>query len=466
MKYDDAEYCFLNFETELDNEAGGTHTGMYLAWAAQRGLLGPSFSSPDSQTQVARLLAREITGRDLYFSACDGKLTDEDLTEQGNAFTAWYYAKQFASDYERVFKHLIPDTGHATDDFCSVDDNWVNCDRLTRALDQRFAQWTAATAAPTSTGGVSSVTTDVGAASAAAASPQPPTAPAQLSLVEHPVETVAAIRQRAEAGDREAWFVLGIEYITGTRIAQDFTRAADAFAKAAELGLVDAKYNLGVCFQRGDGRPQDFRQAAHWFMQAASGGHPDATYELAMAYRKGLSVPQDLVASNALMLMAQAMGVAEAKRAGVLAGTLAESVVLVAQLRQPGQFLAILARRGAAAQSASSARASAGRDARRAAPTAASERIGFHAGHAALLIGAAAFLILLAMTTSLTGAPLKSLAVVLAVIGAYGVYRCSGDLEHRVATRWLLTGLALLPIFGSFVCILVLLWMVRRFQAR
>jgi len=48
MKYDDAEFCFLNFETELANEAGGTHTGMYLAWAAQRGLLGESFADPSA----------------------------------------------------------------------------------------------------------------------------------------------------------------------------------------------------------------------------------------------------------------------------------------------------------------------------------------------------------------------------------------------------------------------------------
>jgi hypothetical protein len=34
MKYDGAEYFFLNFEgDELENEAGGTHIGMFLAWA-------------------------------------------------------------------------------------------------------------------------------------------------------------------------------------------------------------------------------------------------------------------------------------------------------------------------------------------------------------------------------------------------------------------------------------------------
>ncbi len=41
MKIDDAEIYFLNFETDLDNEAGGTHIGMFLGWAVQRGLADP-----------------------------------------------------------------------------------------------------------------------------------------------------------------------------------------------------------------------------------------------------------------------------------------------------------------------------------------------------------------------------------------------------------------------------------------
>lgn len=152
MKYDDAEYCALNFETDLDFEAGGTHAGMYLAWAARRGFLGRSFETPTAQIEVARLLARDISGRQLYFSQCDGKLTDDDLNTEGNAFTAWYYEKQFVVDYRLVFQREIPDTGHATDDFCSVADNWANADRLARALDQRYERWKTRATAPCAAG--------------------------------------------------------------------------------------------------------------------------------------------------------------------------------------------------------------------------------------------------------------------------------------------------------------------------
>ena len=128
MKYDDAEYCFLNFETDLDNEAGGTHMGMYLAWAAFNGLLGESFD----EAKLALLRAREITGRSLFFDHCDGKLMYEDFNERGNAFTASYYGENFVADYQLVFEHVMPNGAATTDDFCSVPDTWENFDRKTQ----------------------------------------------------------------------------------------------------------------------------------------------------------------------------------------------------------------------------------------------------------------------------------------------------------------------------------------------
>ena len=145
MKYDDAEYCFLNFETDrLPNEAGGTHMGMYLAWAASKGLLDWDFN----EEVLAPLRARTITGSQLFFDRCDGKLTDDDLNDVGNAFTASYYEAHFVADYQRVFADQIPNGGETTDDFCSVPDTWENYDRLAPVLDQRFAQWRQAQAQP------------------------------------------------------------------------------------------------------------------------------------------------------------------------------------------------------------------------------------------------------------------------------------------------------------------------------
>ena len=85
MVIDDAEQYFLNFEHDTPNEAGGTHIGLFLGWAMIRGL-----ASEEMATRLPALLAREVTGRDLLFQHCDGKLMASDLGERGGAFAESY----------------------------------------------------------------------------------------------------------------------------------------------------------------------------------------------------------------------------------------------------------------------------------------------------------------------------------------------------------------------------------------
>ena len=455
MKYDDAEYCFLNFETDrLPNEAGGTHMGMYLAWAASKGLLDWDF---DEQT-LAPLLAREVTGSQLFFDRCDGKLTDDDLSDVGNAFTARYYEAHFVADYPRVFADQIPNGGETTDDFCSVPDTWENYDRLAPVLDERFAQWRQAqapAAAPPS-------------AAPAAPAVAPPVAAPTLAILEDPAEAVEKIRARAEGGDNDAWFELGVEYITGERVPRDTTQAADAFTRGADRGETSCQFNLGVCFQHGDGRPKDAAKALHWFSQAANGGHADGLFQLAMAYRIGSGVPQDLVAANAMMLLAQSRGSADARREGITAGTLLESTQLLDQIRQPGQLLLVMARRrqGSGAPG-STATPAAPRPASIAAAPAVDDgdagngRVG-GAAVIALLVGALGFILLLLATYIAHGTALQALAVALGAVAAFGAFKCSLGLGKSTGMAALLAVLAFVPVLGSFVCLALVLQIYRQ----
>lgn len=455
MKYDDAEYCFLNFETDrLPNEAGGTHMGMYLAWAASKGLLDWDF---DEET-LAPLLAREVTGSQLFFDRCDGKLTDDDFGDIGNAFTASYYEAHFVADYARVFADQIPNGGETTDDFCSVPDTWENYDRLAPVLDERFAKWRQAqvpAAAPPS-------------AAAAAPAVAPPVAAPTLAILEDPAEAVEKIRARAEGGDNDAWFELGVEYITGERVPRDMTQAADAFARGADRGETSCQFNLGVCFQHGDGRPKDAAKALHWFSQAANGGHADGLFQLAMAYRIGSGVPQDLVAANAMMLLAQSRGSADARREGITAGTLLESTQLLDQIRQPGQLLLVLARRRQGSGTpGSAATPAAPRPASKApAPTvdagdAGNGRVG-GAAVIALLVGALGFILLLLATYIAHGTALQALAVALGAVAAFGAFKCSLGLGKSTGMAALLAVLAFVPVLGSFVCLALVLQIYRQ----
>ncbi len=456
MKYDDAEYCFLNFETDrLPNEAGGTHMGMYLAWAASKGLLDWDFD----EEVLAPLLAREVTGSQLFFDRCDGKLTDDDFNDVGNAFTASYYEAHFVADYARVFADQIPNGGETTDDFCSVPDTWDNYDRLAPVLDERFAKWRQAQAKPVETGPAVAPSTP-----AASTAERPP-----LAIVEDPAEAVEKIRARAEGGEHEAWFELGVEYITGDRVPRDMAKAADAFMRGADRGDVSCQFNLGVCFQHGDGRPQDAAKALHWFSQAANAGHAEGLFQLAQAYRSGNGVPQDLVAANALMLLAQSRGSADARRAGITAGTLLDSTALLGQIREPGQLLLVLARRrsgsggvpAAAGMPPKPRTASAAPTPTVAAGDAGDGRVG-GAAVIALLVGAFGFILLLLAGYLVKGTALQALAVALGAVAAFGAFKCSLGLGKSTGMAALLAVLAFVPVLGSFVCLVLVLQIYRQ----
>lgn len=447
MKYDDAEYYFLNFETDLDNEAANTHIGMYLAWALLSGL------GSASRSEHARLQTRQLTGGQWLSELCDGKLTAAEFNTEGNAFTAAYYEKQFHHDYARVFGSLIPSTGHDADDICSVPDTWDNFDRLKPVLDRRLAEWRAPPAAPEL-----SLVDD------------PPALPPAAAPA-GPAPDLTALRSRAERGDRDAWYELAVAYVSGEHVPRDSVQAANAFEKAAQAGIPEAAFNLGVCYQNGEGRPQDAKQRLRWFALAAEGGHGQAAYFLAQAYRQGDQVPQDFIASNALMLLAQRLGVEEARSAGIMAGSLSESMVLSLQLSEPGQLVALLAARRrkvlAGQVDTGVARFQNGPRATRQAPQAA-DRVapkpvsggGFGLGHVALLIGAASVVIL--MLAGVRGPRFVTLAVALSIVGAGGVFAVAPSLGVRGATRSLATALAALPALGGFVN----LWLVVRWAGR
>jgi hypothetical protein len=137
VKYDDASWHYGgNFPAGLPPEAGGTHAGMFVAWAILRGLGGIlhlEVCPDDART----LRERRTTPGKFLFEACDEKFTDEDLNDEGNAFAKVYYQPEdalYLKDYEDVLAQQLPSLYH-------VSDSWVTYDALTPALDARLAQW-------------------------------------------------------------------------------------------------------------------------------------------------------------------------------------------------------------------------------------------------------------------------------------------------------------------------------------
>ncbi|WDI43245.1 DUF7832 domain-containing protein [Bremerella sp. P1] len=138
MKYDDASWHYGsdNFPKDLSEEAGGTHIGMFVAWAVLSGL-GSSQFEQDFTELVEKLKARQITPGAFFMAACDGKFTSSELNETGQEFTDDYFdmeAGEYIEDYEELLAEDV-------DSIYEIEDSWANYDLLKPVLDERLADW-------------------------------------------------------------------------------------------------------------------------------------------------------------------------------------------------------------------------------------------------------------------------------------------------------------------------------------
>ena len=99
-------------------------------------------------------------------------------------------------------------------------------------------------------------------------------------------EDLTTTQQRAEQGDAEAQYNLGVRYHFGEGVAQDDQQAVAWFRKAAEQGHANAQLKLGVSYAQGEGVTQDYQQAYAWLSVAAANGY------------SGASEPRDLAAKK------------------------------------------------------------------------------------------------------------------------------------------------------------------------
>ena len=151
------------------------------------------------------------------------------------------------------------------------------------------------------------------------------------------VEGVKWLRRSAGQGNSMGQFTLGLAYFNGTGVRKNRTEAINWFRRAAEQGLedaieflqaiaeadmlrevaeqgdADAQRELGMRYVFGDGVPQDYSAAVKWFRMAAEQGHTAGQYHLAVCYRRGQGVPQNNVESFKWMRKAAEQGLNSAQ---------------------------------------------------------------------------------------------------------------------------------------------------------
>ena len=78
--------------------------------------------------------------------------------------------------------------------------------------------------------------------------------------------------------------------------------------RKAEQGNASAQNNLGVLYVKGEGVLQDYKKGVYWYSKAAEQGHTKAQFNLGNRYRKGEGVLQDYVMAHMFFNIAGANG--------------------------------------------------------------------------------------------------------------------------------------------------------------
>lgn len=81
------------------------------------------------------------------------------------------------------------------------------------------------------------------------------------------------------------------------------------YYKRAQNGDADAQYQLGLAYLNGNDTIQDFEEAAKWFELAAESNHALAQYQLGLIYKTGLGTEPDLEKSYMWLNISAAAGI-------------------------------------------------------------------------------------------------------------------------------------------------------------
>jgi hypothetical protein len=107
------------------------------------------------------------------------------------------------------------------------------------------------------------------------------------------VETFETFRRRAEGGEVEAQYRLGVLYASGFGTDRDGQQALAWLHRAAEQNHVAAQLRLGLMLARGAGVTPDAAQALAWLRKAAEQDDAAAQFNLGLMHAHGIGVTRD-----------------------------------------------------------------------------------------------------------------------------------------------------------------------------
>jgi TPR repeat protein len=99
--------------------------------------------------------------------------------------------------------------------------------------------------------------------------------------------------------DKIAQYYLGVMYMKGQGVEQDYKVASEWFRKASEQGLAVAMYKLARLYTKGEGVPKDLEFAYVWYSVGAVHNHEKSINILDEA--KSRLTGEELVSANQLV---------------------------------------------------------------------------------------------------------------------------------------------------------------------
>ena len=146
MKYDDASWhTGGDFPENSPQEFGATHIALFMKWCFQQGWAG-SYHTEEQPEDLKGVIEGSHSATDYFLKYCDGKLTDEDFSSDGNDFAAQYYGSGglYLNDYAEHFGELMyvaPESAHDYSKFQTVLDGRLQSGILTGKQLKKSKPW-------------------------------------------------------------------------------------------------------------------------------------------------------------------------------------------------------------------------------------------------------------------------------------------------------------------------------------
>lgn len=133
--YDKAKYHLESVERHgLDQDQAYVHTAFYFRWLLENQLLGNLFRE-ESAMELKEFQSGTMSALEFY-KIWDGCLIDDMLSDEGNAFSAFYFdfeKGRYLKDYEILSKRL-PTIFH-------ISFNEINYAKLKPLIDKSYQAW-------------------------------------------------------------------------------------------------------------------------------------------------------------------------------------------------------------------------------------------------------------------------------------------------------------------------------------